>query len=60
MGIRALLSNIDDQETTTPKAETSKELSHSVAMVPPTRIEVNPFQPRTEFDQEALEGWLLH
>ncbi|MEZ4951699.1 MAG: ParB/RepB/Spo0J family partition protein [Saprospiraceae bacterium] len=55
LGIRALLSNIDDQETTTPKAEVVKELSHSVAMVPLTQIEVNPFQPRTEFDQEALE-----
>lgn len=55
LGIRALLSNIDDQETTTPKEEVVKELSHSVAMVPLTQIEVNPFQPRTEFDTEALE-----
>jgi ParB family chromosome partitioning protein len=55
LGIRALLSNMDDQETTTPKAEVVKELSHSVAMVPLSQIEVNPFQPRTEFDKEALE-----
>lgn len=55
LGIRALLSNMDDQETTTPKAEVVKELSHSVAMVPLSQIEVNPFQPRTEFDKESLE-----
>ncbi|MFN7120084.1 MAG: ParB/RepB/Spo0J family partition protein [Saprospiraceae bacterium] len=32
-----------------------KELSHTVAMIPLEEIEVNPFQPRNDFDTAALE-----
>ena len=35
--------------------ETVKELTHTVAMIPLEQIEVNPFQPRKEFDPDALE-----
>ncbi|MFQ5447939.1 MAG: ParB/RepB/Spo0J family partition protein, partial [Saprospiraceae bacterium] len=33
---------------------TVKELTHTVAMIPLSEIEVNPFQPRKEFDEGAL------
>ena len=52
LGVRALLSSMDaDIEAT---EEVVKELSGSVAMIPVNEIEVNPFQPRKEFDNEAL------
>ena len=35
--------------------EVVRELTHSVAMLPVSQIEANPFQPRTEFDQTALD-----
>lgn len=54
MGIRALLTNIDE-EVALDQEKVVKELAHSVAMIPIEEIEVNPFQPRNEFDQEALE-----
>jgi ParB family chromosome partitioning protein len=54
MGIRALLTNIDE-EVAIDQEKVVKELAHSVAMIPLEEIEVNPFQPRNEFDQEALE-----
>ena len=47
-GINALLSSMETPE------EVVKELSHTVAMIPLQQIEVNPFQPRKEFDEEAL------
>ncbi|HRF39896.1 MAG TPA: ParB/RepB/Spo0J family partition protein, partial [Saprospiraceae bacterium] len=34
--------------------EVVKELSHTVAMIPVDQIEVNPWQPRNEFDETAL------
>ncbi len=53
MGIRALLANAE----TAPEQqrEVVRELSHTVAMIPIAQIEVNPFQPRKEFDEEALQ-----
>lgn len=48
-----MLSNFDDA-VEEKKVEVVKELSHSVAMLPLEQIEVNPFQPRVEFDEEAL------
>jgi ParB family transcriptional regulator, chromosome partitioning protein len=53
-GIRALLSNIDDEVKENP-AKVTKELSSNVAMLPIEYIEVNPFQPRKDFDAAALE-----
>jgi ParB family chromosome partitioning protein len=56
LGIRALLSNLDEGEATPEEQkEVVKELSHTVAMIPVDQIEVNPFQPRVEFDEEALK-----
>ncbi len=53
LGIRALLADAD----TAPEKqkEVVRELSHTVAMIPLSQIEVNPFQPRKEFDEEALQ-----
>lgn len=56
-GLRALLGNIEkvenDKSPETIK-EVVQELSKSVADIPIASIEPNPFQPRTEFDQEEL------
>jgi ParB family chromosome partitioning protein len=53
-GIRALLDNV---ETPDPDNKESliKELSNTVAYIPVSSVELNPFQPRTEFDEESLE-----
>lgn len=53
LGIKALLSNIDQKIEKSPEA-TVKEFSNTIAFVPVDQIEVNPFQPRKEFDQTAL------
>jgi ParB family chromosome partitioning protein len=49
-----LLSNIEAEVNANPE-KVVKELSHNVAMIPVNAIETNPFQPRTEFDEEALQ-----
>jgi len=54
LGIRALLTNIDHEVQRDPTS-VIKELAHSIAMIPVNQIEVNPFQPRHDFDSEALE-----
>lgn len=56
-GIRALLNNIDnvDEIKAAKKASIVNTLSSNVAMLPLSSIEVNPFQPRTDFDETALE-----
>ncbi len=54
LGVRALLTNIETQ-TQEKQAEVLRELTHTVAMIPVGEIEVNPFQPRTEFDPQALD-----
>ncbi len=54
-GIRALLTNIE-KETTTP-VETQavvQTLASNVAMISLSEIEVNPWQPRMEFDETQL------
>lgn len=53
LGVRALLTNIEAQSQET-QAEVVRELTHTVAMIPLAEIEVNPFQPRVDFDPEAL------
>jgi ParB family chromosome partitioning protein len=52
-GIGALLSSIDTELQENPQ-EVVNTLSHTVAEIPLTQIEVNPFQPRVNFDQDAL------
>ncbi len=55
-GIRALLSPQQVEQTIQDNPqEAVRELTHSVAMLPISQIEANPFQPRTEFDQTALD-----
>ncbi len=56
-GIRALLANPAELEQAVqenPQAVV-RELTHTTAMLPIEQIEANPFQPRTEFDQQALQ-----
>ncbi|MEM1322261.1 MAG: ParB/RepB/Spo0J family partition protein [Bacteroidota bacterium] len=53
-GIRALLSNIDKQVEENPE-QLVKELASNTAMINIDTIEVNPFQPRKEFEQGPLE-----
>jgi ParB family chromosome partitioning protein len=52
--LRAIFS-LSDQEIADNQEEVVKELSHTVAMIPLHQIEVNPFQPRNQFDEFALE-----
>ena len=56
-GIAALLGNIEAEVNKSPEAvkEVVRELAHSVAMIPLSQIEVNPWQPRNDFDVQALE-----
>lgn len=55
-GIRALLSSIDDEATQVGRSKKSGnyEQTGSVVKIPLDQIEVNPFQPRVEFNEEAL------
>ncbi|MBP7184661.1 MAG: ParB/RepB/Spo0J family partition protein [Saprospiraceae bacterium] len=52
-GIRALLANIDVEVQNNPQ-KVVRELTNNVAIVPLDAIEVNPFQPRRHFDENAL------
>lgn len=55
-GIRALLQNIDeDTETTRINQRAADSIINTVAKITLDQIEVNPFQPRADFNQEALE-----
>ena len=54
-GIRALLENMENEPAEQRKA-LFKELSSTVTEIPVAWIEINPYQPRSEFDPEALEG----
>ena len=53
-GIKALLSNIESQNTDLKK-NLEDNSSSSSSMVKLSQIEVNPDQPRREFDKEALK-----
>ncbi len=52
-GIRALLTNIDERGTE-PTGQELKELTRETLEIPIEKIEVNPYQPRTDFDEAAL------
>ena len=55
-GLRALISNIDgDEVTVETKQKAEKELSKATAEIKITKIEANPFQPRTEFNETELK-----
>ena len=54
-GIRALLSNIEDKNTPEQRTQVVQELSRTTGMISTTEVEVNPYQPRTEFDPKELE-----
>ena len=56
-GIAALLGNIESEVNKSPEAakEIVRELSHTTANVLLEHIETNPWQPRNEFDKQALE-----
>jgi ParB family chromosome partitioning protein len=57
-GIRALLKNIDDDTNKNIKKGVEQqdeyEQTGAVVKIPLAQIEVNPFQPRVEFNEEAL------
>ena len=52
-GIRALLTTIDERGTA-PTGQELRELTKETLEVPVDAIEANPFQPRTDFDEDAL------
>ena len=55
-GIGALLSSFDTGRSSKEETqEVVKELTHSVANIPLEAVKVNPFQPRVEFEEQALE-----
>ncbi|HAE13001.1 MAG TPA: chromosome partitioning protein ParB [Bacteroidetes bacterium] len=52
-GIRALLENMDQEAGADFVQKKKAEMSHS-STIPLEAIEINPFQPRVEFQEEAL------
>jgi ParB family chromosome partitioning protein len=53
-GIRALLSNLDDEMQTDAPAVV-KELNSSIIEIDIDQVEINPFQPRKDFDPASME-----
>jgi ParB family chromosome partitioning protein len=53
-GLRSLLSNIEKTSNVAERSQLVKELTHSIGMIKMEWIEVNPYQPRTEFDEAQL------
>ena len=53
---RGLSALLDDSAVSKSATKRTKTVAHpeSLSDVAVSQIEVNPFQPRTEFDQEAL------
>ncbi len=54
-GIKAILANIE-KEVEDNQESVVKELAGNSAMIPIEHIEVNPYNPRTDFNEEALEA----
>jgi ParB family chromosome partitioning protein len=54
-GLSALLENTETDVTTKSDVAGGKGVLGSIAEIPLADIETNPFQPRTDFDQQALE-----
>ncbi len=53
-GLSALLENAETDVTSKTSASGASTLAGAVASIPISKIEANPFQPRTDFEQEAL------
>ncbi len=53
-GIGALLSGISSDYTLTAEQQEKKETAAAVNLIPLAKIKANPYQPRTEFDENAL------
>ena len=56
-GIRALLNSMDNEEAS-PVAKESTVIGSStggIQTIPLDQIEVNPFQPRVNFDEDSLQ-----
>ncbi|MFM2393372.1 MAG: hypothetical protein RLZZ546_1354 [Bacteroidota bacterium] len=53
-GLRALLSNIEQTNNKEEKTQIIKDLNSGIATIPVSKIEVNPYQPRVEFNEEEL------
>lgn len=57
LGIKAILANIEQEVSDkSQKKEVVKELSSTTLMIPINQIEVNPFNPRTDFNEEAIQA----
>ena len=55
-GLSALLENSDiDEITNSFKRTTDSVIAGAIANIPISRIESNPYQPRTHFDEESLK-----
>lgn len=54
-GLRAVLSGAENITNSKEKTQLVKELNKSILEIPLDSIEVNPFQPRSEFDPEELQ-----
>ena len=54
-GLSALLKNPDTDITTNESIADTNQVVGSVSEIKIKQIEVNPFQPRTDFDQDALQ-----
>lgn len=57
LGIKAILANIEKNvNDESQKEEVVKELSGMTTMIPIKQIEINPFNPRKDFNEEAIEA----
>lgn len=54
-GIRALLHSVESDKNPEERAEAQRVLSSETSEVPLDQIEPNPFQPRQDWDNTALE-----
>lgn len=56
-GLSALLNDTETAQAVRPRQETEVQLSSqgSINFIKISQVEVNPFQPRTEFEQNALQ-----
>ncbi len=54
-GLSALLENSDTDITSKSFAENASEILGSIAQIELTEIEANPFQPRTNFEEDSLQ-----
>jgi ParB family chromosome partitioning protein len=53
-GLRSLLANIEKSHSGDEKSQLIKDLASNNILLQTDKIEVNPFQPRTEFDTDQL------